>query len=161
MLGPRPLFALATAMLVAATTPSCSAPSLEVYDETLYDYLKYATPESLDAHVGTLEDLVERSDARGKTPPPGICAEYGYYLSLRGEPERGYALLLREKELYPESERFVNVLIRIASGEEPIDEAPGDEPPGDEARDGGAPEPDAGDGEDADRDAGDEEGGPR
>ncbi len=107
---------------------SCRTPGLELYDETLYDYMKYATPESLEAHLDTLEGIVDRAEERDERPPPGLCAEYGYYVTLAGEPERGMALLLREKDVYPESGPFVDVLIRMTSGQPPLANPPEAEP---------------------------------
>ena len=108
---------------------------------TAYEHLAYKsyqkqTPESLCKLICMYEDMVSYPGGSRKMPPPGICAEYGYMLLIPENaeifekhatylqkknfsskdfstlfPERGQEMMLKEIELYPESERFIAPLI--------------------------------------------------
>lgn len=56
--------------------------------------------------------IIQEPKGTRKTPPPGICAEYGYVLLKQGKKEEGLALLKREIELYPESANFIGRIIK-------------------------------------------------
>lgn len=108
---------------------------------TTYEHLAYKlydkqTPESICKLLCMYEDMVKHPGGTRMMPPPGICAEYGYMLlipenaeifakyattlqrkSYRTKdyssffPELGKQMLLKEIELYPESEKFISPLI--------------------------------------------------
>ena len=109
---------------------------------TTYEHLAYQsydkqTPKSLCNLVAAYENMVTNPGGTRQVPPPGICAEYGYLL-LQPETaeaflnnatpiqkklfnsedysalfqERGKELLQKEIELYPESAKFIEPLIK-------------------------------------------------
>lgn len=108
------------------------------YEDRFYDaYGKHQTPESLCAMLRVYEDMVQNPGGERGVVPPGICAEYGYLLlkpetaaafaeSASGRerriydrtdyaayfPEYGLKLLQKEMELYPESRKFVEPLLK-------------------------------------------------
>ena len=82
------------------------------YEDKSYEWVKAQTPESEAKLMKTYERIINQQGGQRRTPPPGICAEYGYLLLKKGEKERGLALLKREIALYPESEHFVGKIIK-------------------------------------------------
>lgn len=109
---------------------------------TLYENLAYQsydrqTPRSICNLVAVYENMVTKPGGMRQVPPPGICAEYGYLL-LQPETaetflnnatsaqkklfksgdydalfyERGKEMLQKEIELYPESAKFIEPLIK-------------------------------------------------
>ena len=138
------IFILAIAALCLA---SCGGP-LNLYywgglenGATVYEHLTYKnsekhTPESICKLICMYEEMVTCPCGSRGTPPPGICAEYGYLLlnpenaeifakhatSMQKKnfdrkdyasffPERGKELMQKEVEFYPESAKFINPLI--------------------------------------------------
>jgi len=102
--------------LAAVFLSSCGSTS-KLYSWYNYEPVSYAVAKNPPASViDTKKNAPERftSDPRAsrKTPPPGICAEYGYLLYKQGQQERGLHLLEREIELYPESTFFIGNLIK-------------------------------------------------
>lgn len=109
---------------------------------TAYEHLAYQsydkqTPKSLCNLIAVYEDMVTRPGGSRQVPPPGICAEYGYLLLLPETAEtflnnattaqkklfksddygvlfteRGKEMLQKEIELYPESAKFIEPLIK-------------------------------------------------
>lgn len=135
--------------LLLVLTASCSAPRLYYWGSngtpTKYEQLAYLqsekqTPKSICDLVCLYEDMVSHPGGTRKTPPPGICAEYGYLLlqpstaeyfaqyatsrqrKLFGSDiaasflERGLEMLAKEMELYPESAKFIAPLLKKAKG---------------------------------------------
>ena len=136
--------------LLLVLTASCSAPRLYYWGSngtpTKYEQLAYLqsekqTPKSICDLVCLYEDMVSHPGGTRKTPPPGICAEYGYLL-LQPETaeafekhatdkqkrmfgytdygvsfhELGIAMLQKEIELYPEAEKFIGPLLKRLKG---------------------------------------------
>lgn len=81
------------------------------YDSKAYNYYRKQTPQSLEKMSLCLERIINYPQGERKTVPPGIYAEYGYLLIIRGNQHRGMKMLAKEVELYPESEVFVNRII--------------------------------------------------
>lgn len=108
------------------------------YEENFYQaYGKSQTPESLCAMLYVYEDMVQNPGGDRDVVPPGVCAEYGYLL-LKPETaetfaqhatdrqrrlfersdygpyfaEYGLKLLQKEMELYPESRKFIEPLLK-------------------------------------------------
>lgn len=81
------------------------------YEQVTYAYTQSQSPERLSDVVETYKKMIDRQVASRKTPPPGICAEYGYLLVRTGQKELGLQMLAKEVELYPESTVFINRII--------------------------------------------------
>ena len=112
------------------------------YEDRFYDaYGKSQSPESLCDMLCVYEDMLRNPGGERGVVPPGICAEYGYLL-LKPEtaaafaesaskreraiyersdyatyfPEYGLKLLQKEMELYPESRKFIEPLLKKFAG---------------------------------------------
>ena len=107
------------------------------YENLAYKSYDKQTPKSICSLVVLYEEMVSNPGGTRAVPPPGICAEYGYLL-LKPETaecflnhataaqkkvfgsanydvlflERGKEMLQKEIELYPESARFIEPLIK-------------------------------------------------
>ena len=110
------------------------------YEKAFYKTTDKQSPQSICEMIAVYEKLVNTPGGLRQVPPPGICAEYGYLL-LKPETaqifrdnakasqkslfdtddydslfkEKGKELLLKEIELYPESETFIKPLIQKLS----------------------------------------------
>ena len=107
------------------------------YDLLAYKDYKSQTPEAICDLICVYEEMVSSPSGVRQVPPPGICAEYGYLLLLpdtasifeekaSAEQKRcfdgteyavmftakGKQLLQKEMELYPESRKFIEPLMR-------------------------------------------------
>ena len=83
------------------------------YSETLYDFTKDPTEETLAAHKAQLLLIIRKSPELGYRVPPGVYAEFGYILLKEGKEKEGLEYLDMEKGVYPEAVVFVN---RIKDG---------------------------------------------
>ena len=113
---------------------------------TLYETLAYQqydkqTPEAVCALVCLYEDMVTHPGGTRKVVPPGIYAEYGFlllqpttaeYFAMKATKkqrkvfdsndfgalfsERGLEMLAKEMELYPESAKFIEPLLKRVKG---------------------------------------------
>lgn len=107
------------------------------YENLAYQSYDKQTPKSICNLVAVYENMVTKPGGTRQVPPPGICAEYGYLL-LKPETaetflnnatptqkklfntndysalflERGKEMLQKEIELYPESAKFIEPLIK-------------------------------------------------
>lgn len=108
-----------------------------VYEDLTYMDYKTQSAEAVCKLVCAYENMISNPGGTRKVPPPGICAEYGYLL-LQPETatiftenasdaqrkyfegteyanmffERGQEVLKMELELYPESRKFLEPLIK-------------------------------------------------
>jgi len=107
------------------------------YENLAYQSYDKQTPKSICNLVAVYEKMVTNPGGIRQVPPPGICAEYGYLLLLPETAdifmknatdaqkklfqsddygvlfsERGKEMLRKEMELYPESARFIEPLIK-------------------------------------------------
>lgn len=136
------IFLSACLMLSSCGTASLYYWGGNTHGTTAYEHLAYKsyekqTPESICKLIAVYENIINNPKGTRKTPPPGICAEYGYLL-LQPETavsfaktasssqkgifdgsdydrifrERGEEMMKKEIELYPESERFMLPLIK-------------------------------------------------
>jgi hypothetical protein len=83
------------------------------YNATSYNYLKNADEKSLQEMVATYQKIIKKQDGARKTVPPGIYADYGFLLLQSNQEEEGRAMLMREIALYPESEIFINRILKL------------------------------------------------
>ncbi len=107
------------------------------YENLAYQSYDKQTAKSICDLVAVYENMVTNPEGSRQVPPPGICAEYGYLLlqpetaetflnnatpaqkKLFGSDdysalfmERGKEMLQQEIELYPESAKFIEPLIK-------------------------------------------------
>lgn len=105
------------------------------YEAAVYDYYKTRTSEAAVKLAATYEYMIAHPGGVRKVVPPGICAEYGFFLlqndtldalcaadAGRKEPapsrescyRKGLAMLEMEMELYPESRVLIEPLLKQA-----------------------------------------------
>lgn len=114
-----------------------TASGVSQYETLTYNYYDKQTPESICALLCTYENMVSHPAGSRQVPPPGICAEYGYMLLLPETAEtfaqhatarqkklfgsedytlsfyeKGIRMLEKEIELYPESAKFIEPLLK-------------------------------------------------
>lgn len=82
------------------------------YDAVSYNYIKDETDKSLNSLLETYNNLMENQKGLRKAIPPGMCADYGYFLYKKGEKTKALEMLKKEVQLYPESGTFVNRIIK-------------------------------------------------
>jgi hypothetical protein len=101
---------LALFVLMGCASTSTSTFFWGDYSETLYDYKKEPDEKTLKAHRDQLFLIITKSPTMNKKIPPGVCAEYGYYLIKEGKEQEGMQYLDQEMTMYPESVVFIQKL---------------------------------------------------
>lgn len=112
-----------------------------LYEKLAYQQYDKQTPEAVCALVCLYEDMVTNPGGARKVVPPGIYAEYGFlllqpttaeYFAMNASKkqrrmfassdygaffsERGEEMLAKEMELYPESVKFIEPLLKRVKG---------------------------------------------
>lgn len=112
-----------------------------LYEELAYQQYDKQSPEAICNLVCLYEDMIAHPGGQRQVPPPGICAEYGYlllqpttaeYFAMHATnrqrkafetsdfgtffAQRGEEMLAKEMELYPESAKFIEPLLRRVKG---------------------------------------------
>lgn len=83
------------------------------YTNVTYNYIKNGEEDDVEALIQTYESIIYNQDGTiRETVPPGVCADYGYLQIRLGNESEGKEFLLKEKELYPESSRFVDSILK-------------------------------------------------
>ena len=102
--------------VVCVTAASCGGTKelydWKGYDDAVYSYTKAADEKSVGKLMEVYEKLIANSGGTRKVPPPGACADYGYLLLQNGKTAEGRTLLIRETELYPESKKFIDRILK-------------------------------------------------
>ena len=78
------------------------------YEGSLYGLMK--DPTSLDKYGRALQTQIQDGEASSKVPP-GIYAEYGYFLSVTNQPGEAIKYFGKEKQRWPESARLMDKMI--------------------------------------------------
>jgi hypothetical protein len=101
-------------VLLFAVVQGC-APSRKYawgkYDSTLYAH--YKNPQDREAYQERLKEIVQIAEAKDSVPP-GLYAEYGYALYESGNLPEAIAYFEKEKAKWPESNVFMEKMIRNA-----------------------------------------------
>ena len=106
------LSAAASLALLAMSCGSTQLYSWYNYQSDYYHYLKNADENSQTRLTETYQKIIDRQRESRGVVPPGIYADYGWLLLQNGKSEEGKAMLMKEVELYPESEVFVGSLLK-------------------------------------------------
>jgi hypothetical protein len=83
------------------------------YNNRSYGYLKNADEMSLDALLEVYELIVNNPTGTRNVPPPGVMADYGYFLIQKNEVDKGRELLQKEMATYPESRPFIERILKM------------------------------------------------
>ena len=106
------LFALAASILLAG----CAVPGKYTwgnYDRSLYTY--YKDPTKTTEYLAAIEDIIQSAGKTQGKVPPGIYAEYGYFLMKAGKSTEAITQFEMEKVKWPESTQMMNAMIKIAT----------------------------------------------
>jgi len=82
------------------------------YSDTLYKYKKAPSDDVLISHIKSIEKIIKQSEYLRKKVPPGIYCEYGYYFMIEENYVDAKKYFELEMEIYPESTKFINVLMK-------------------------------------------------
>lgn len=105
--------------MVLITGVACSPPTLYQwgdYENSLYKLMK--DPTSLTKYGESLHEQITSAESKGKVPP-GIYAEYGYYLLTTQKNNDAIIWFEKEKSKWPESTFFMEKMILICKNPTP------------------------------------------
>lgn len=105
------LIFISTLLLLASCNVQKPLYKYAQYEDAVYRYITVQDEKSEERLIKNYEAILQKTGSR-KMPPPGICADYGYLLLKKGETAKGKALLEREREMYPESAKFINAILK-------------------------------------------------
>jgi hypothetical protein len=91
------------------------------YEGSLYVLMK--DPSSLDKYGHALDRQIHDGEGFGKVPP-GIYAEYGYFLQATNQPGEAMKYFEKEKQRWPESSRFMDKMILNCKSPKPAPSIP-------------------------------------
>jgi len=80
------------------------------YEDDLFDY--YHEPSNKAEVVADLVRHLEKQEAKGRQPAPGLYAEAGTFYLLDGDAETAISFYLKEAEYWPESRPMMTTLIK-------------------------------------------------
>lgn len=103
-------FALLGSTLLLGGCMATSKPlyQWDTYPAQVYGHFK---GESADAQIAALELQLQKIQANGTAPPPGLHAHLGLLYSKVGRDDQMVEQLEQEKSLFPESAPFMNRLL--------------------------------------------------
>jgi hypothetical protein len=81
------------------------------YEESVYDVTVRPDGFDLAAEIDSLEQQLEKTEAKQRPIPPGLHAHLGYLHTVSGNADAARAHFEQEKALFPESARFVDLLL--------------------------------------------------
>ena len=84
------------------------------YSETYYQLKQTGDAESTEKWKTSLEESIEKSNARAIRVPPGIYTNLGYLYLKVNNTQKAISFFEAEKALYPESSIFMDNLIKKA-----------------------------------------------
>lgn len=83
------------------------------YDDNIYAFLRNGQTERDEKKlVNSYKTIVNKQKRGRKTPPPGVCAEYGWLLYKRGKLKEARKQFEQEMQLYPESKTLVTKMMK-------------------------------------------------
>jgi len=81
------------------------------YEESVYQVTIRPDGFDLAAEIDSLEQQLEKTEAKERPIPPGLHAHLGYLHTVAGNADAARAHFEQEKALFPESARFVDFLL--------------------------------------------------
>lgn len=105
------LIAVAVGCAMSACAPK-TIYSWGHYEDLVYN--TYATPGKADTttQVAVLTEDIDKAQAAGKKVPPGVHAQLGFAYYQQGNPDAAMAQFKAEEQLYPESSRFIDGILK-------------------------------------------------
>lgn len=110
------LFPIAILLMLAVT--GCQR---TLYDWGRYErsvFKMYSSRENFSAasEIDRLQKEVDRTQRRDRAIPPGKMAHLGYLYLMAGDSERARSCFEKERELFPEGEKFMEFLLEKMQG---------------------------------------------
>ena len=107
---------LAAGLLVLVVLSGCVTPDPPLYRWGEYENLIYAgykNPGSSDpvTDANILAEDMARTEAEGMQVPPGVRVHLGYLYFAQGRDSEARALFEQEREVFPESQVFIDGLL--------------------------------------------------
>jgi len=105
--------AVAAALLLGA---ACASPTYYAwgrYEDSVYQVTVRPDGFDLAAEIDSLEKQLEQTVAKQRPVPPGLHAHLGYLHSVSGNADAARGHFEQEKELFPESAKFVDHLLTL------------------------------------------------
>jgi hypothetical protein len=107
------VFGIFIAICFASCTTQKPLYSWHQYNTASYNYLKNANEKSTQQLIETYQKIIEKQKGTRNSVPPGIYADYGFILLQANKTKEGKAMLMKEIELYPESQLFINRIFKL------------------------------------------------
>lgn len=104
-------YAVALSLVALFALVGCKPPQTYEwgnYEGSLYTLMK--DPTSLDKYGRSLQKQIQDGEGSAKVPP-GIYAEYGYFLTVTNQPGEAVKYFEKEKQRWPESTRLMDKMI--------------------------------------------------
>ena len=85
------------------------------YQEQLYT--QYSKPEKAtpERQIAALERDIQKAKSANKSLPPGFYAHLAYQYLVTGNKSKATEYLMLEKQLFPESTTYVDLMLKHAS----------------------------------------------
>lgn len=113
---------LATSVFLSGLVSCASNPKLYdwgSYNDKCYDYSRNPSEWNRKLLVNQFERIMDHQTfGQRKEVPPGIFADYGFFLIQDGETSEGLKYLRMEMELYPESSQFLKKVVAMFEEDE-------------------------------------------
>ncbi len=87
------------------------------YEDSVWHLTHAEGAADVDAWIDSLSRTIEKARAEEKPVAPGLHAHMGLLYSMRGELDLAQAAFETERELFPESESFINGVIARMGGD--------------------------------------------
>lgn len=109
-----------TAVMIVTTLAGCNA-NKEIYHWGNYQnsiYNMYVNPGDATpaVQIDQLSEDIQQAQNSGKRVPPGLYAHLGMMYAAEGMVMRAKEALLKEKQMYPESETLIDTLLANIEG---------------------------------------------
>lgn len=103
--------------IAAVILSSCSAPTnlytWSKYEKSSYNYLKNRDEKSNANLEEEYKNIIKKQKGVRGIVPPGVYADYGFFLLQANRVDEGKAMLTKETDLYPESKIFIEKIIKM------------------------------------------------
>ncbi len=82
------------------------------YENAAYQNSKKSTDKTEKEFINQITKVINTQNGTRGVVPPGVYAEYGFYLYKKGQITEGIAMMKKEIETYPESSQYISQIIK-------------------------------------------------
>lgn len=100
-------FLLTASLVLAGCATNKTLYGWGQYEPQVYEYFKGESPEQ---QILVLESHLKETESKGEKIPPGFYAHLGLLYAKVGKDAEFRIMLEQEKQLYPESSKYINNL---------------------------------------------------